>query len=146
MSSIRRRTLTLIIGLLPATTDARSRALFEVNLACMALGVALRQLQEQGRVNPLLPEAMRTQLEQVLRNTGRYIAGRTAVVLPTLLQTLQDLGERLDNLHGEQLQAPAEQLRSLFRIRVALLVIAGFLRHYSSYLQPADEGAPALAH
>ncbi|UVM19515.1 FUSC family protein [Pseudomonas wadenswilerensis] len=138
--------LTLIIGLLPATRDERSRALFEVNLGCMALGVAMRQLQEQGRANPLLPEALRVQLEQVLRNAGRYIAGRTSVVLPSLLQTLQALGESLDNLHGEQLQAPAEQLRSLFRIRVALLVIAGFLRHYSPYLEPAAEGAPALAH
>ncbi|MNZ41524.1 Fusaric acid resistance protein family protein [compost metagenome] len=138
--------LTLIIGLLPATQDARSKGLFEVNLACMALGVALRQLQEQGRANLLLTESTRTRLEQVLRDTGRYVAGRTRGQLTVLLDTLQALGEELDALHSEQFAAAAEQLRSLFRIRVALLVIAGFLRHYNSYLDPAAEGEPALAH
>ncbi|MFY9962478.1 FUSC family protein [Pseudomonas sp.] len=138
--------LTLILGLLPATQDARSKALFEVNLACMALGVALRQLQEQSRDNPLIAAPTRVQLEQVLRDTGRYVAGRAQLPLAALLDTLQTLGEVLDALHSEQFEAPAEQLRSLFRIRVALLVIAGFLRHYSTYLDPAAEGAPALAH
>lgn len=138
--------LTLILGLLPAAQDARSKALFEVNLACMSLGVALRQLQEQGRANRLVADSTRERLEQVLRNTGRYVAGRTQVQLPALLDTLQALGEELDALHGERFTAPAEQLRSLFRIRVALLVIAGFLRHYSTYLDPAGEGEPALAH
>ncbi|MEG1040300.1 MAG: FUSC family protein [Pseudomonas sp.] len=138
--------LTLILGLLPATQDARSKALFEVNLACMALGVALRQLQEQNRANLLLSASTRERLEQVLRSTGRYVAGRTQGQLPTLLDTLQTLGEELDALHSAQFQAAPEQLRSLFRIRVALLVIAGFLRHYSAYLDPAAEGAPVLAH
>ncbi|MNT57158.1 hypothetical protein D3C72_1945090 [compost metagenome] len=63
-----------------------------------------------------------------------------------LLDTLQALGEELDALHSEQFAAAAEQLRSLFRIRVALLVIAGFLRHYNSYLDPVAEGEAALAH
>lgn len=138
--------LTLILGLLPAVRDARSKALFEVNLACMALGVALRQLQEQGRANLLLSESTRMRLEQVLRDTGRYVAGRTQGQLAPLLETLQELGEALDTLHSDQLNAPPDQLRSLFRIRVALLVIAGFLRHYSVYLDPVAEGEPALAH
>ncbi|MNN79481.1 hypothetical protein D3C81_1961320 [compost metagenome] len=112
----------------------------------MALGVALRQLQEQSRDNPLIAAQTRVQLEQVLRDTGRYVAGRTQVHLALLLDTLQALGEALDAVHSEQFDAPAEDLRSLFRIRVALLVIAGFLRHYSGYLDPAAEGAPALAH
>ncbi|MNJ68311.1 hypothetical protein D3C77_645480 [compost metagenome] len=82
----------------------------------------------------------------MLRNTGRYVAGRTQGQLSALLDTLQTLGEELDALHSAQFSAPPEQLRSLFRIRVALLVIAGFLRHYSAYLDPAAEGEPALAH
>ncbi|MEF9897675.1 MAG: FUSC family protein [Pseudomonas sp.] len=138
--------LTLILGLLPATQDARSKALFEVNLACMALGVALRQLQEQSQANLLLADDTRARLAHVLRNTGRYVAGRTQGQLSVLLDTLQTLGEELDALHNEQFHAAPEQLRSLFRIRVALLVIGGFLRHYSTYLDPAAEGEPALAH
>ncbi|MNJ72475.1 hypothetical protein D3C77_691300 [compost metagenome] len=108
--------------------------------------MALRQLQEQSRDNPLIAASTRVQLEQVLRDTGRYVAGRTQVHLALLLDTLQALGEALDAVHSEQFDAPAEDLRSLFRIRVALLVIAGFLRHYSGYLDPAAEGEPALAH
>jgi hypothetical protein len=49
----------------------------------------------------------------------------------------------MDDLHLDV----HEQLWSVFRMRVSLLIVVSFLQRYRGYFQPADtEGVPALAH
>ena len=41
--------LTMMLGLLPSIQDKPARDLFDVSLGCMALGIALNQLRQQGQ-------------------------------------------------------------------------------------------------
>ncbi|WP_429514787.1 FUSC family protein [Pseudomonas frederiksbergensis] len=135
--------LTMMLGLLPAITDRRSRELFEVSLGCMALGVALNQLRQQGRNHALLSTDQQNRLLAAVRETGRLIAGRPGADLERLLGNLRSLGDEMDDLHLDV----HEQLWSVFRMRVSLLIVVSFLQRYRDYFQLADmEGVPALAH
>lgn len=135
--------LTMMLGLLPAISDRRTCELFEVSLGCMALGVALNQLRQQAQGNTLLSTEQQNRLLVAVRETARLIAGRSGIDLVSLLGRLGDLGDEMDDLHLDV----HEQLWSVFRMRVSLLIVVAFLRRYRDYFQPAEpEGVPALAH
>lgn len=135
--------LTTMLGLLPAANDPEMQRRYEISLACVALGVAIHQLRQQVQGNALLTDAFGQQLIAALRQTGRFVAGRTDVHLPALLTTLHALGDQLDDLHA----ATHEHLWSVFRMRVALLIVVSFLERHGEYLQHnAPEGVPVLAH
>lgn len=138
--------LTMMLGVLPAANDRRSTRLFEVSLACMALGVALNQLKQQGQSNTSLADDVKGRLQSILRQSGRYIAGRTDIDLNALLDNLRTLGDELDELHSDELLSVSEHLWSVFRIRVALLIVASFFERYREFLKPSEEGVPVLAH
>ena len=56
---------------------------------------------------------------------------------------MHQLGDQLDELHA----ASHEHLWSVFRMRVALLIVVSFLERHGEYLQPQGlEGEPQLAH
>ncbi|MGE8064276.1 FUSC family protein [Pseudomonas sp. NPDC089569] len=135
--------LTMMLGLLPAIQDKPSRDLFEVSLACLALGIALNQLRQQGQNNVLLSPQTQTRLLDTVRDTGRLVAGRPGVEVDRLLDNLQALGNELDALHCNV----HEQLWSVFRMRVALLIVVSFLRRHRGHFEPViATGVPALAH
>lgn len=135
--------LTTMLGLLPAANDPDMQRRYEISLACVALGVAIHQLRQQVQGNALLTDAFGRQLMVALRQTGRFVAGRPDVHLPALLTTLHALGDELDDLHA----ATHEHLWSVFRMRVALLIVVSFLERHGEYLQHnAPEGEPVLAH
>ena len=109
----------------------------------MALGVALNQLRQQGQSNTLLSTDQQHRLLAAVRETGRWVAGRPGIDLEQLLETLRVLGDEMDDLHTDV----HEHLWSVFRMRVALLIVVSFLQRYPGYFQPADmEGVPVLAH
>lgn len=135
--------LTTMLGLLPAANDPDMQRRYEISLACVALGVAIHQLRQQMQNNALLSEAFGQRLTTALRQTGRFVAGRADTDLKPLLTTLHALGDELDDLHA----ATHEHLWSVFRMRVALLIVVSFLERHGEYLQHnAPEGEPSLAH
>ncbi|AXI61525.1 FUSC family protein [Pseudomonas kribbensis] len=135
--------LTTMLGLLPAANDPDMQRRYEISLACVALGVAIHQLRQQVQGNALLTDTFGRQLMAALRQTGRFVAGRPDVHLPALLATLHALGDELDDLHA----ATHEHLWSVFRMRVALLIVVSFLERHGDYLQHnTAEGEPVLAH
>ncbi|WP_207864330.1 FUSC family protein [Pseudomonas sp. 58(2021)] len=135
--------LTTMLGLLPAANDPDMQRRYEISLACVALGVAIHQLRQQMQNNALLSEAFGQRLTTALRQTGRFVAGRADTDLKPLLTTLHALGDELDDLHA----ATHEHLWSVFRMRVALLIVVSFLQRHGEYLQHnAPEGEPSLAH
>jgi uncharacterized membrane protein YccC len=135
--------LTMMLGLLPATQDKSARDLFEVSLGCMALGIALNQLRQQGQNNVLLSQQTQDRLFATVRDTGRLIAGRPDVEVDRVLDSLHALGDELDTMHS----SVHEHLWSVFRMRVALLIVVSFLDRHRRYFEPATlQGVPALAH
>jgi hypothetical protein len=109
----------------------------------MALGVALNQLRQQGQGNTLLSSEQQQRLLTAVRDCGRWVAGRPGIDLNRLLGDLHTLGDEMDDLH----LVVHEQLWSVFRMRVALLIVESFIQRYREYFQPVDTvGAPALAH
>jgi uncharacterized membrane protein YccC len=135
--------LTMMLGLLPATSDRAMPRLYEISLGCVALGVAMHQLRQQTQNNRLVSASFTQTLSAALRQTGRFVAGRDDAQLPPLLATLHVLGDELDELH-----VPShEHVWSVFRMRVALLIVVSFLERHGEYLQHSPlEGVPALAH
>jgi hypothetical protein len=132
-----------MLGLIPAVEDKPSRDLFEVSLGSMALGIALNQLRQQGQDNPLLSPDTQSRLLATVRETGRLIAGRPDIEVERLLDRLRALGDELDSLHS----SVHAHLWSVFRMRVALLIVVSFLeRHRSHFESSAPEGEPRLAH
>ncbi|MBV6823065.1 FUSC family protein [Pseudomonas sp. PD9R] len=135
--------LTMMLGLLPAIQDKSSRDLFEVSLGCMAVGIALNQLRQRAQDNPLLSPELQARLFATVRETGRLVAGRPGIETDHVLASLHTLGDELDDLHS----SVHDQLWSVFRMRVALLIVVSFLERHRSYYEPATlQGAPALAH
>ena len=135
--------LTMMLGLLPATQDSQSRDLFQVSLGCMALGIALNQLRQQGQNNDLLSAQVKTRLFATVRETGRLVAGRPGVAPGQVLENLRTLGDELDGLHA----SVHEHLWSVFRMRVALLIVVSFVERYRGFFEPGSvEGVTALAH
>ncbi|WP_249342409.1 FUSC family protein [Pseudomonas rustica] len=135
--------LTSMQGLLPAVNDRAMPQLYEVTLACLALGVAMQQLRLQAQNNTLVTPAFSQHLSSALRHTGRFVAARDDVQLAPLLERLHALGDELDELHV----ASHEHLGSVFRMRVALLIVVSFLQRHGEYLQAGTvEGEPILAH
>jgi len=135
--------LTMMLGLLPATQDSQSRDLFQVSLGCMALGIALNQLRQQGQNNDLLSAQVKTRLFATVRETGRLVAGRPGVEPGQVLENLRTLGDELDGLHA----SVHEHLWSVFRMRVALLIVVSFVERYRGFFEPGSvEGVTALAH
>jgi uncharacterized membrane protein YccC len=135
--------LTMMLGLLPATSDKQSGELFQVSLGCMALGVALNQLRQQGQGNTLLSSEQQQRLLAAVRDCARWAAGRPGTDADRLLGELRVLGDELDDLH----LMVHEHLWSVFRMRVALLIVESFVRRYHQYFQPVvATGVPALAH
>lgn len=135
--------LTMMLGLLPATQDTQSRELFQISLGCMVLGVALNQLRQQAQSNTLLSPEVRERLFATIRETGRLVAGRPGIEPDRVLDNLHRLGDELDALHS----SVHEHLWSVFRMRVALLMVVSFVERFGRYFRPApNEGEPALAH
>ncbi|WP_256575546.1 MULTISPECIES: FUSC family protein [unclassified Pseudomonas] len=135
--------LTTMLGLLPAANDRAMQALYETSLACVAAGVAMHQLRQQAQGNTLLSETFSRRLTAAVRQAGRFVVGRPDVQLKPLLVELHALGDGLDDLHV----ASHEHVWSVFRMRVALLIVVSFLERHGERLQhPVPEGEPALAH
>jgi uncharacterized membrane protein YccC len=135
--------LTMMLGLLPATQDQPSRDLFDVSLGCMALGIALNQLRQQGQNNVLLSLPTQERVLATVRQTGRLVAGRTDIDVDRVLDSLHALGDELDALHC----SAHEHLWSVFRMRVALLIVVSFLQRHRRHFESATlQGAPAIAH
>ncbi|VVN89634.1 p-hydroxybenzoic acid efflux pump subunit AaeB [Pseudomonas fluorescens] len=135
--------LTMMLGVLPATREPQSREQFQVSLACMALGIALNQLRQQGQNNALLSADLQSRLFSTVRETGRLVAGRPGVEVAQVLDSLHTLGDDLDALHTDV----HAHLWSVFRMRVALLIVVSFVERYRGYFQPSGpEGDPVLAH
>ncbi|WP_419710642.1 FUSC family protein [Pseudomonas sp. NFX224] len=135
--------LTMMLGLLPAIQDKTARDLFEVSLGCMALGIALNQLRQQAQGNVLLSEPTQQRLATTVRETGRLVAGRPNIEVDRVLENLHTLGDELDTLHS----SVHEHLWSVFRMRVALLIVVSFLGRHRRYFETAEsQGEPTLAH
>jgi uncharacterized membrane protein YccC len=135
--------LTTMLGLLPAIQDKPTKDLFEVSLGCMALGIALNQLRQQGQGNALLSAETQGRLSATVRETGRLVAGRPGIEVDRVLDSLHGLGDELDALHC----SVHEQLWSVFRMRVALLIVVSFLQRHRAHFEPEPmPGVPELAH
>ncbi|MBH2079550.1 MAG: FUSC family protein [Pseudomonadales bacterium] len=135
--------LTMMLGLLPAVTDKQSRTLFEFSLGCMAVGVALNQLRQQALRNTLLSADVQHRLLATVQDTGRLLAGRPGLALEPVLSALRHLGDHLDTLHA----GVHEHLWTVFRMRVALLIVVSFLERHREHFQPVDpEGVADFAH
>jgi energy-converting hydrogenase Eha subunit F len=60
-----------------------------------------------------------------------------------VIDSLHALGDELDALHS----SVHEHLWSVFRMRVALLIVVSFLERHRRHFEPlAPQGVPALAH
>jgi uncharacterized membrane protein YccC len=135
--------LTMMLGLLPAIQDEKARELFQVSLGTLALGIALSQLRQQAQSNALLSPPTQTRLLDTVRETGRLVAGRAGIEVDSVLQSLHALGDELDTLHS----SVHDQLWSVFRMRVALLIVVSFLERHRHHFEAAPlQGVPALAH
>ncbi|TWC52034.1 putative membrane protein YccC [Pseudomonas sp. SJZ080] len=136
--------LTMMLGLLPSIEDKPSRELFDVSLGCMALGIALNQLRQQGQNNALLSPEVQSRLFATVRETGRLVAGRADAEVDRVLDSLHALGDELDALHS----GVHEHLWSVFRMRVALLIVVSFLERHRGHFEPEAPkvGVPAIAH
>ncbi|SDH90728.1 FUSC family protein [Pseudomonas abietaniphila] len=137
--------LTMMLGLLPATDDQRSTALFDASLACMALGVAVSQLMQQSKSGALLTAETQAQLQSILNQTGRYVEGLPGVDRLALTIDLRNLGDFLDHLQASEWTSAPEQLWRVFRIRVALLIVASFIERYYELFDPLEDGVTAFA-
>ena len=140
--------LAMMIGLLPATTDPRSREVFECNLMCVGLAVALVQANEQCASSRALPTELREALQQGLRDMADYIGGCRVVDLSGLVQEMQQIGRSMDELHEAHLNHGREELRRLFIMRVALAIAVALLQRYRHLMDrpgplPQEEGAYA---
>lgn len=140
--------LSAMIGLLPAATDPRSRALFDCSLVCPALAIALGQARTQCVTSVALPEGTKARLGLVLQGMAEVIGGQRPVDIDGLLQEAERVGQALDALHQAHLDADREALRRLFILRVALAVASQLLQRYRSVLAgplplPEQEGAHA---
>jgi len=135
--------LTMMLGLMPAIQDQASRDLLQVSLGCLALGIALNQLRQQAQNNVLLSPQTQTRLADTVRDTGRLVAGRPGIAVNAVLDSLHALGDELDALHS----SVHEHLWSVFRMRVALLIVVSFLERHRRHFEPATlQGVPAIAH
>lgn len=135
--------LTMMLGLMPAIQDQASRDLLQVSLGCLALGIALNQLRQQAQNNVLLSPQTQTRLADTVRDTGRLVAGRPGIAVDAVLDSLHALGDELDALHS----SVHEHLWSVFRMRVALLIVVSFLERHRRHFEPATlQGVPAIAH
>lgn len=139
--------LSAMIGLLPATSDAHSRELFECNLVCPALAIVLAKAQAQCVTSETLPEGVKARLRLGLQEMADFIGARRRVDVDALLHELEALGETLDALHQAHFEAGREALRQLFILRVALAIAGQLLQRYRQVLapatQPEEEGAYA---
>lgn len=135
--------LTTMLGLLPAIQDKPARDLFEVSLGCLALGIALNQLRQQGQNNVLLSSQTQTRMFDTVQETGRLVAGRPNIEVDRVIDSLHALGDELDALHC----SVHEHLWSVFRMRVALLIVVSFLERHRGHFEPVTlQGVPALDH
>ncbi|MGE8175666.1 FUSC family protein [Pseudomonas fluorescens] len=135
--------LTTMLGLLPAIQDKSARDLFEVSLGCLALGIALNQLRQQGQNNVLLSPQTQTRLFATVQEAGRLVAGRPNIEVDRVIDSLHALGDELDALHC----SVHEHLWSVFRMRVALLIVVSFLERHRGHFEPVTlQGVPALDH
>jgi uncharacterized membrane protein YccC len=135
--------LTMMLGLLPSIPDARGQRLYDVSLACMSLGVSLNMLKQQRA--QLEPE-LNNRLQQLLEQIGALLGDQRRIDHRQLAADLRALGAQLDERHSVARASSHEQLWSLFRINVALLIVASFIERYSEFLQPLPSGENRLAH
>lgn len=135
--------LTMMLGLLPSISDGRGQRLYDVSLACMSLGVSLNMLKQQRA--QLAPE-LNNRLQQLLEQIGALLSDQRRIDHLQLAQDLRALGAQLDERHSVARASSHEQLWSLFRINVALLIVASFIERYSEFLQPLPSGESRLAH
>ncbi len=133
---------------LPATSDARSRELFECALVCPVLAIALVQAHAQCTACKVLPAGTKSRLRLVLQEMAEVIGARRYVDIDALLGASDELGEALDALHQRHFDASREALRRLFILRVALEIAGQLLRRYRVVLAPgtAAEEEGAYAH
>ncbi|MHC6226082.1 FUSC family protein [Pseudomonas sp. X10] len=129
--------LSAMSGVLPATSDARSRELFDCSLVCPALAIALVQAQAQCVSSEVLPEGMKARLHLGLQEMADVIGARRLVDIDGLLQELDELGETLDALHQAHFEAGRKALRQLFILRVALAIAGQLLQRYRAVLASA---------
>eukprot|EP01034_Spumella_vulgaris_P037839 gene37839-46691_t len=74
-------------GGLEALARKQGQHLFDVSLGCMALGIALNQLRQQGQNNALLSPGLQRRLFATVRETGRLVAGRRDIGVDHVLDS-----------------------------------------------------------
>ncbi|MCU1719384.1 FUSC family protein [Pseudomonas sp. 5P_3.1_Bac2] len=135
--------LTMMLGLLPSISNPQGQRLYDVSLACMSLGVSLNLLKQQrAQLEPVFDN----RLQQLLEQIGAMLSDQRRIDHLQLAHDLRDLGAQLDERHSVARANSHEQLWSLFRINVALLIVASFIERYSEFLQPLSSGESRLAH
>ena len=127
--------LAMMIGLLTATTDARSREIFECNLMCIGLATALSQVNAQCASSKVLPDSLREALQQNLRDMADVLGERRSHDLGRLVNQAEFLSQSLDELHSSHLEFGRGELRRLFIMAVALSISAMLLKRHRSVLE-----------
>ncbi|KRW61666.1 FUSC family protein [Pseudomonas sp. TTU2014-080ASC] len=138
--------LTMMLALLPATTDPAGKRLYEVSLACMSVGLALHQLKQQAQQGNYLGSELKARLHDMVDQVAGLMINRQRIDHVRLAAQLREFGAELDQRHSLAVATGQEQLWSLFRINVALLIVASFIERYSDFMQPEQIGEPQLAH
>lgn len=132
--------LSMMIGLLPATTDTESKEFFDCSLVCPGLAIALTQVKAQCESSTALPDETKLRLHRGLQELADFIGARRQVELDGLLRELGQLGQSLDDLHEAHREFGREELRRLFMIRVALSIATLLLQRYRTVLErPAPQ-------
>ncbi|WXL26566.1 FUSC family protein [Ectopseudomonas mendocina] len=138
--------LTMMLGLLPSVSDPQGKRLYEVSLACMSVGLALHQLKQQAINGDYLGSELKARLHAMVDQVGALMINRQLIDHVRLATDLRQFGAELDQRHSAAIATVQQQLWSLFRINVALLIVASFIERYSDFMQPDPQGEPQLAH
>jgi hypothetical protein len=86
---------------------------------------------------------VQNRLLATVQDTGRLLAGQPGLALDPVLSALRNLGDHMDTLHA----GVHEHLWTVFRMRVALLIVVSFLERHREHFQPVDpEGVADFAH
>ncbi|MFV0276425.1 MAG: FUSC family protein, partial [Parahaliea sp.] len=141
--------LSIMMDLLTATTDTRSRALFQCNLMGIGLASTLGQLSSQCDAAPAIPEPVRQQLHRLVEDIADYVSGRRQLELAQVKRMASEVGESLDEGYQTNLERGRGNVRQLFRLRAALAITINLLGPFQALLEAGQEhpveGEPDVA-
>lgn len=135
--------LAVMVGLLPASQDARSAERFQCALGCVVMGVALNRLREPLRDARVVPVGLQPLLRELLGEIAAYVAGAAGAPGQGRVQAgLRRFGERLEALQDLP-GRDAAATRQRFIMIVALLILQQSLQRYRTLLEE-DRVEPAV--